>query len=536
LKEHNDHYFDKRLKSKVEEGEFPFREEDWAKLEPRLDRLRNLFLFKWALGIGSGMILIGLGFFWAINGGKPINHSIKDKISISHPRNDHLTMGERGLNFKPERNEIQNSDHKKEKLESGSDFNTGKSNASKLEIESKNKLSNQNREGSMGNDSSSQNPHDLDSISIKEFSKDSSTRSLGSFTYNKSTPYSKFLKRKMFNPKSKIGDPEYSSPLENALISNGHKEIRNNSSTPSSIYPLIRLGKNANEDSNNQANEKSIIKPLVSNLDNGEFGIKILKREKNLDSLFLIPENLKTPTDISTYQIAKNEKYNRIKPKIKKEIGLNKPDYRWSISGILSPDFNEVNSINSSQLALNLGLIMAYHINNRWEIESGIIYGPKIYTAGSSAYQSSSFKQYSNLSSINANCNVLDIPLEIGYSFYQKGRSQFFMDFGLSTYFMQRETYSFNFINNGSTDDSTSQDDSTINKIKSYTYSLYNQNRHILGVADLMLEYHYRLSSRTNFGIAPYLKLPLTGIGQGKLDLISFGTQVQIHFNLGKTH
>jgi hypothetical protein len=152
-------------------------------------------------------------------------------------------------------------------------------------------------------------------------------------------------------------------------------------------------------------------------------------------------------------------------------------------------------------------------------------YGPKIYKATSADYQNSAFagNSYNNIQSINANCKVLDIPIQVGYSFYKKYRSQFYINAGLSTYFMRKETYTFNLAPTNLAQD------------PSYSYSIVGKNKNLLGVLDFVLDYRYRLNDRASFGMSPYLKLPLSGVGQGQLNLISFGTSVSINYNFGKS-
>jgi hypothetical protein len=113
---------------------------------------------------------------------------------------------------------------------------------------------------------------------------------------------------------------------------------------------------------------------------------------------------------------------------------------------------------------------------------------------------------------------VLDIPLNVGYQVYNKGANKFSLGTGLSSYFMLRENYTYNYAS-GSPDGPTN-------------YNIRNQNKHILGVLNLNATYQREISSKFGVGIQPYLKLPLTGIGYGEVNLKSAGVAVGVTWNI----
>jgi hypothetical protein len=218
--------------------------------------------------------------------------------------------------------------------------------------------------------------------------------------------------------------------------------------------------------------------------------------------------------------------------KPKKDRVIHLPENYWFFAITAAPDFNGVASVTNSRVALNLGAQIGYNLSDRWKLTTGINYGPKIYQASGTDYWNSAFPRVNNpIQWVNANCKVWDIPLEIGYSFYKKDRSQFYINLGISTYFLRQETYTYNYwaVNKGNANDNASTPPNN-------TFNLFNKNKNILGVLDFVLDYRYRLNNRSSFGLSPYLKLPLRGVGQGKLDLISFGTTLSINYNFGKPH
>ena len=54
---------------------------------------------------------------------------------------------------------------------------------------------------------------------------------------------------------------------------------------------------------------------------------------------------------------------------------------------------------------------------------------------------------------------------------------------------------------------------------------------HYFGIATFSIGYHKRLNRNTSLQIAPYAQIPLTGIGMGRVDLMTAGLQMKISFS-----
>ena len=59
-----------------------------------------------------------------------------------------------------------------------------------------------------------------------------------------------------------------------------------------------------------------------------------------------------------------------------------------------------------------------------------------------------------------------------------------------------------------------------------YEKTVSNENKHYFSVLTLSGGYQYKLSSRFSFIAEPYIKIPLSGIGLGKIKLNSTGVLV----------
>ena|GEM_PF-5535502 len=475
----NRDYFFSKLKDKFEEAEHPFREEDWEKLEPRLRESRNRYWFIRLLSLIlllSALGLLGGNYFRLF----PKEASLKNHFETVNKsgKKHHFDAGSKGVSVPR-------------------------------------------------SDKNNQNEIGLDSNSLNENKKARINPLVEGPGSVRDAP--KFgLKDKYSIENSPKKDFKTKGGYSNT---SKHSKKPGNDSRLSDKFPGFLSNYPSKDGLNRRKQFLEIHNESEINSDRNLYKVSNTSyRIPGLDTLIARSYGISLPT----YAVFpwKQDIDIRIKPKkSKRDREISKPDNYWFISVLAAPDFNEVGSINSTQVAFNLGAQLGYNLTDRWKVSAGLIYGPKLYQASDQAYANSSFPSYwTHLQSIDANCKVFDIPLEIGYSFYKKNRSQFYLNAGVSTYFMHEETYTINFVPGSTVNPSSGL------PVNSYTYSIYNRNKNILSVADFVLEYHYRLNNRASFGISPYLKLPFAGVGQGKLELISFGTSVSLHYGFGKTH
>ncbi|MBB5397773.1 hypothetical protein [Mucilaginibacter sp. AK015] len=189
----------------------------------------------------------------------------------------------------------------------------------------------------------------------------------------------------------------------------------------------------------------------------------------------------------------------------------------FSLSFVASPDINSVKGFSQNKVGTNAGLLLTVGVSKKWSITTGAIYADKPYLSDFANY-STAYKFATDPVSVSASCIVLDIPLNVGYQIYNKGGNKFSLGTGLSSYFMLRENYTFNYA--GAYPGGPA------------TYNIRNQNKHIMGVLNLNMTYQRELSSKFGLGIQPYYKLPLTGIGYGQVNLKSAGVAVGVTWNI----
>jgi len=203
------------------------------------------------------------------------------------------------------------------------------------------------------------------------------------------------------------------------------------------------------------------------------------------------------------------------KPKAKEEKQKNKPGFaRWAVGLTLGPDWSMVAGKSQTRPGLDKGIMIQYRISRKWSLETGVLLASKMYSARPEDYHS--VNPYPNATGINASCQVIDLPLNIRYNIWQPKKEQVFVVAGLSSFWMQKESYLFTYDANAAS--ATSET------------NIYHQNRHLLSIANMALGYEHAWGN-ISIQASPYIKIPLAGIGYGRVKLFSTGVLASVKYN-----
>jgi len=191
----------------------------------------------------------------------------------------------------------------------------------------------------------------------------------------------------------------------------------------------------------------------------------------------------------------------------------------WTLGIVAAPDLSGTQPLRGI-LGGNIGLVATYRIHGRLSINAGVLYAKKRYQADFTDYRPAGSPVYSQYTpiAVDADCDVLDIPLNIQVDIAHQRHGAWFASTGISSYLMLKETYDYSYRPHQYGD------------LKQLT--LHNQNRHILGVANLSIGYRRQLGSGVSVTVQPFVKVPLTGIGNGKLKLYSSGVALSADIDL----
>ena len=190
---------------------------------------------------------------------------------------------------------------------------------------------------------------------------------------------------------------------------------------------------------------------------------------------------------------------------------------RFAISALVSLDMSATGLEGFTDPGTMVGIGVEYYVSRGWSIQTGVGYSVKKYTARGDEYITPAWalNDPSVLTNVTANCKVIDIPVNVRKYFTTKKGRTFFASGGVSTYLMLREDYNYDYSRQTSWPDFWRYED---------------RNNHFFGIMNLSVGYEKPLGKSLALGIEPFMKLPLTGIGEGRVRFLSFGTNIAIKF------
>lgn len=165
------------------------------------------------------------------------------------------------------------------------------------------------------------------------------------------------------------------------------------------------------------------------------------------------------------------------------------------------------------------GLTLDYRLNKKWMFETGILADKAIYTASPYNYNPPrNVAGYGDLRSIDANCMIIDIPLNVNYTIWSNKENTILIGTGLSSTWMHHEAYTYNIKTN-------------TGAWEKYQEEMYNKEHQLFSILNFSAGYQ-RNWKNLSFGISPYVKIPLSGIGYGRVKLLSTGIHISLKYGL----
>lgn len=200
------------------------------------------------------------------------------------------------------------------------------------------------------------------------------------------------------------------------------------------------------------------------------------------------------------------------KPKpLEKELRNSITPNRLSLTLLAAPDISSTSSSVSNKVSTNFGLMINYALTKKIGVSTGVIYAKKIYDYNGFGTSTSGYS--AGPWQVNADCKVLDVPVNINYQVFKKRSLGVNVSAGLSSYIMLNEKYQL-----------TSGPASTV------TNEEVTGNKHFMGIANFSVGVERKVNSRLSLGLQPFLKVPLTGIGKYEGNLSSAG--ISVLFNI----
>ena len=185
------------------------------------------------------------------------------------------------------------------------------------------------------------------------------------------------------------------------------------------------------------------------------------------------------------------------------------------------PDYTDAGGITNNQFGNNIGITVGYYLTGKLSINTGLFYSNKFYWSPGEAPNRTSAIRYApptnsmtlaaapTFQYVNGSADLYEIPLTLRYDVARSGKSKFFVNAGLSSYFIVSQT-SIYFFHSGGLPAAWKRTDN----------SQYN---YWFGVGDLSAGVETDMGKGFSFQAEPFLKLPLQSMGIENVRLHSYG-------------
>jgi outer membrane protein W len=183
-------------------------------------------------------------------------------------------------------------------------------------------------------------------------------------------------------------------------------------------------------------------------------------------------------------------------------------DGKWFIKVMASPDNSAINFSSTAFAGYNISALFEYQLSNRWSLSSGVNVSNKKYVTDETLVYGGK-----KINGLDGTCQVIDIPIMVYYRIPSSSRFSFYSGIGFSSYLMLSENYKYSTISN-STYSTT---------IRTWETKVDGKNNEWFKVVNLSLGVNYQLTSRWSLLVEPFAKLPIAGVGEGKVLLSSTG-------------
>lgn len=185
---------------------------------------------------------------------------------------------------------------------------------------------------------------------------------------------------------------------------------------------------------------------------------------------------------------------------------------RFSVGVSLAPDLSSNEIFRYNRLGRDLGVVVDYWVTPRLSISVGVFNTSKRYLVGGEQYSPpagfwGNVTNGERPATIDANCQVLDIPINLKYQLVNRPKLNIYASAGVSSYIMLREDYKYELENGWKSE-----------------WGISNENQHFFGVGNLQVHFERRFGKHMAFEIAPFFKVPLTGYGHGNIKFHSMGS------------
>ncbi len=194
-----------------------------------------------------------------------------------------------------------------------------------------------------------------------------------------------------------------------------------------------------------------------------------------------------------------------------------KSSRRWAVRAGAGPDFSAVKLPDFAPPTFTWAVHLDYRLTKRLWVQSGYVRSDKKYNAPDGQYTWPSYwQQPVRPESIDATCNMIEIPLNLKYVWGKKPDAAWYLTAGITNYQMQREKYEYNY-------------ERPDPQIRRYRWE-GSTGWYWLSHTQVSLGYERKLTNHLNVGVEPFVKIPVQRVGFGKVNLYTAGVWLYVNY------
>jgi len=202
---------------------------------------------------------------------------------------------------------------------------------------------------------------------------------------------------------------------------------------------------------------------------------------------------------------------------------INPPkENQFLIGFAASGEVSTVGMDNVCTPDLKFGLQAEYRFKNRFGVNLAANYIKKDYGASGDEYFPPNGFWEDGIAPETARglCDIIETSINGTYYFGKEGyrRNGFYTTLGLTSYTMLRQEYWYSYENQ-----------TPLSKV---WWLSENESSFWFSMGHVSLGYQFKLKEKTSVQIEPYMKLPLSGVGHGQVNITSFGLTGRFNFQI----
>jgi len=197
------------------------------------------------------------------------------------------------------------------------------------------------------------------------------------------------------------------------------------------------------------------------------------------------------------------------------------------------PDYTDAGGISNNQFGNNIGLSLGYYVTKKISINSGFSYSNKFYWTPGHGFNPPSNRSQNpsgpatltaaaayaappHVEYVNGSSSLYEIPLTVRYDFFNKNKTKLFVNGGMSSYIITRQTYIY-FSHNGYSP-------------VAWKVTNNRQLNYWFDVVDFSFGMETEVGKGFSFQLEPFMRIPLKGMGMENEKMNTYGLMISFRF------